>query len=131
MPNTLGFIPRSFLRQLPARATLLIGLWLFVLLQIRKIATILRCSRKGHGTASGVDRRYCAGSIVLQLVRPDIRQSCILLAAVKSCASHTPTASRTTAMIRPAIAPRRLSPCSGSVMPWPQIKRTGRRGASS
>jgi hypothetical protein len=42
MPNTLGFIPRPFPRQLPARATLLIGLWLFVLLQIRKIATILR-----------------------------------------------------------------------------------------
>jgi len=42
MPNALGFIPRPFLRQLPARATLLIGLWLFVLLQIRKIATILR-----------------------------------------------------------------------------------------
>jgi len=53
MPNTLGFIPRSFLRQLPARATLLIGLWLFVLLQIRKIATILRAQGSRNRIGSG------------------------------------------------------------------------------
>src|ERR1700688_104606 len=51
-----------------------------------------------------------------QLVRPDIRQSCSLLVAVSSRASHSPTTSRTTAMIRPAIAPRRFPPCSGSVI---------------
>jgi hypothetical protein len=43
----------------------------------------------------------------LQLVRPDIRQSCILLAAVKSRASHKPTANITAAINNPAIAPRR------------------------
>jgi len=42
-------------------------------------------------------------------------QSCSLLAAVRSRASQTPTASRTTATINPATAPVRLSPGSGSV----------------
>jgi hypothetical protein len=59
---------------------------------------------------------YWAG-MTLQLVRPDIRQSCILLLAVSSCASHSPVASRTTAMASPAIAGRRLPPWSGSVIP--------------
>jgi hypothetical protein len=59
---------------------------------------------------------YRAGSMTLQLVRPDITQSCSLLAAVRSCASHTPTASRTTAMTSPAMAPRRLSPPSDSLI---------------
>ena len=59
---------------------------------------------------------YRAGSITLQLVRPDIRQSCILLADVNSCASHNPTTSRTTAIASPAIAGRRFSGCSGSLI---------------
>src|ERR1700756_2540888 len=59
---------------------------------------------------------YLAGSMTLQLVRPDIRQSCILLAAERSRASHSPNASSAAAMISPTIAPRRLSPCSGSVI---------------
>jgi hypothetical protein len=66
--------------------------------------------------SSGRGRCHRAGSITLQLVRPDITQSCILLAAVRSCANHTPTASRTTAMMSPAMAPRRLSPPSGSLI---------------
>ncbi len=59
---------------------------------------------------------YRAGSITLQLVRPDIRQSCILLAAVRSRASQSPIARTAIAITRPTIAPRRLSPCSGSVI---------------
>jgi hypothetical protein len=59
---------------------------------------------------------YCAG-ITAQLVRPDIRQSCILLLAVSSWDSHNPTTSRTTAIANPAIAPRRFPPCSDSLMP--------------
>jgi hypothetical protein len=59
---------------------------------------------------------YCGVSIVLQLVRPDIRQSCILLLAVSSWASQSPTTNRTTAMANPAIAGRRFSPWSGSVI---------------
>ena len=54
--------------------------------------------------------------MTLQFVRPDIRQSCILLAAVRSCASHSPSARITTAIASPAIAPRRFPPCSGSVI---------------
>ena len=54
--------------------------------------------------------------ITLQFVRPDIRQSCILLAAVKSWASHSPSARIATAIASPAIAPRRFPPCSGSVI---------------
>ena len=54
--------------------------------------------------------------MTLQFVRPDIRQSCILLAAVKSCASHSPSARIATAIAGPAIAPRRFPPCSGSVI---------------
>lgn len=69
--------------------------------------------------------RYCtaarqgqrAGSITLQLDRPDITQSCILLAAVRSCASQRPTASMTTATSNPINAPRRLPPSSDSLMP--------------
>jgi len=56
------------------------------------------------------------GSITLQFVRPDIRQSCILLVAVSSCANHNPTTSSTAAMANPAIAGRRLPPRSGSSM---------------
>src|SRR5664279_4322991 len=63
--------------------------------------------RRGHA--------HCAG-MTAQLVRPDIRQSCILLAAVRSCASHKPIARMTTAITSPAIAPRRLPPWSGSFM---------------
>ena len=54
--------------------------------------------------------------MTLQFVRPDIRQSCILLAAVKSWASHSPSARIATAIASPAIAPRRFPPCSGSVI---------------
>jgi hypothetical protein len=60
-------------------------------------------------------RPHWAG-ITLQLVRPDIRQSCILLPAVSSRASHSPNNSNTTAMASPAIAVRRFPPCSGSVI---------------
>jgi hypothetical protein len=42
--------------------------------------------------------------MTLQLVRPVITQSCILLAALSSCASHSPTTSSTAAMASPAIA---------------------------
>jgi hypothetical protein len=59
------------------------------------------------------------GSITLQFVRPDIRQSCILLVAVSSCANHNPTTSRTAAMANPAIAGRRLPPRSGSSIAKP------------
>jgi hypothetical protein len=59
---------------------------------------------------------YRAGSMTLQLVRPDIRQSCILLAEVSSCANHNPTTSRITAITNPAIAGRRFSCCSGSLI---------------
>src|ERR1700751_5744403 len=52
--------------------------------------------------------------MTLQLVRPDIRQSCILLAAVSSRASHQPTTSSTTAIANPAIAGLRLFLGSGS-----------------
>jgi hypothetical protein len=77
------------------------------------------------GTSSAFDRSckfdmtaasYRAGSMTLQLVRPDIRQSCILLAEVNSCANHSPTTSRTTAIANPAIAGRRFSGCSGSLI---------------
>src|ERR1700680_2916648 len=54
--------------------------------------------------------------MTLQLVRPDIRQSCILLAAVRSCASHKPAASIATAINSPAIAPRRFGLSWGSLM---------------
>lgn len=54
--------------------------------------------------------------MTLQLVLPDIRQSCILLAAVRSRASHIPAPSRRTAIINPAIAPRRVSFPSGSAI---------------
>src|SRR5258708_20082973 len=54
--------------------------------------------------------------MTLQLVRPDIRQSCILLAAVRSWASHRPAASITTAINSPAIAPRRFGLSWGSLM---------------
>jgi hypothetical protein len=64
---------------------------------------------------------YPAGSITLQLLRPDIRQSCILLAAVNSCASHNPTASKTTAIASPAIAGRRFSLGSRSFMAEPSF----------
>jgi hypothetical protein len=59
--------------------------------------------------------------MTLQLVRPDIRQSCILLAALSSWASHRPTTSKTAAMANPAIAGVRLPPppsCSGSFMAY-------------
>ena len=60
-------------------------------------------------------RAYRAGrSITLQLVRPVIRQSCILLAAVNSWASHNPATSKTPAIAKPASARRRLPSCSGS-----------------
>jgi hypothetical protein len=49
-----------------------------------------------------------AGSIVLQLVRPDIRQSCRRLADVRSCASHRPKPSIAAAISKPTMAPRRL-----------------------
>src|ERR1700721_1677541 len=52
--------------------------------------------------------------MTLQLVRPVIRQSCILLAAVNSWASHNPASSKTTAIARPASARRWLPSCSGS-----------------
>jgi hypothetical protein len=52
--------------------------------------------------------------MTLQLLRPDIRQSFILLVAVNSWANHNPTASNTTAIANPAIAGRRFSPFSGS-----------------
>src|ERR1700722_6511619 len=42
--------------------------------------------------------------MTLQLVRPVITQSCILLAALNSCASHSPTTSSTAAIASPAIA---------------------------
>lgn len=58
---------------------------------------------------------HCAG-MTLQLLRPDIRQSCILLVAVSSRASHSPTTSNTTAIARPAMAPRRLPPGSVSAI---------------
>lgn len=64
---------------------------------------------------------YRAGSITLQLVRPDIRQSCILLAAVSSRASHNPTASRTTAIANPASAGRRFSLGSRSFIAEPSF----------
>src|SRR5450756_226496 len=66
---------------------------------------------------NGLFRRgsHCAG-MTAQFVRPDIRQSCILLDAVSSRASHNPTTRSTTAMARPAIAPRRLPAGSGSVI---------------
>jgi len=64
---------------------------------------------------SGWEPAHCAG-ITLQFVRPDIRQSCILLVAVSSRASHNPTTSRITAIASPAIAPRRFPPRSGSVI---------------
>lgn len=51
--------------------------------------------------------------MTLQLDRPDMTQSCSLLAAVSSRTSQIPTASRMTAIASPAIAPRRLSPGSG------------------
>ena len=51
---------------------------------------------------------YC-GWMTLQLVRPDIRQSCILLAAVNSRASHNPTTRSKTATASPAIAVVRLA----------------------
>src|SRR5271170_3534077 len=47
--------------------------------------------------------------MTLQLVRPDIRQSSILLAAVNSRASHRPTTKSTTAIANPAIAGVRFS----------------------
>lgn len=94
------------------RPILLTGLSRLVLLQIRKIATILRQAgalQKPGKLRSRLRRRYRAGSITLQLVRPDITQSCNLLAAVRSRASQTPTASRTMAITRPAMAPLRFS----------------------
>ena len=57
---------------------------------------------------------YCAG-ITLQLVRPDIRQSCIRLALVRLRASQSPNARITMAMMSPAIAPRRPPSDPGSV----------------
>ena len=96
------------------RPLLLTGSSRLVLLQIRKIATILR-------QPAGLAKRYFeaaayrAGSMTLQLVRPDITQSCILLAAVRLRTSQIPTASRMTAITSPAIAPSRLFPGSGSL----------------
>src|SRR6516165_7045466 len=108
--------------------------WRFVLLQISKIATILRRrSYRFHLRICACALRvlillYRAGSITLQLVRPDSTQSCSLLAAVSSRASQIPTASSTTAINNHATAPRRLSPtllpglgpCLGSAMNDPQ-----------
>jgi hypothetical protein len=68
-----------------------------------------RRSRRNENLAHGA-------GMTLQFVRPDIRQSCILLAAVKSWASHSPSARIATAIASPAIAPRRFPPCSGSVI---------------
>jgi hypothetical protein len=94
-------------RRLPTR-----GLFSrFVSLQISKIATILRWIQLGE-SLHPTQKSYRAGSITLQLVRPDITQSCSWLADLRSRASQIPTPSRTTAMIRPAMAPRRLSPWS-------------------
>src|ERR1700722_7022243 len=47
--------------------------------------------------------------MTLQLVRPDSTQSCILLAALSSCANHRPTTNSTTAIASPAIAGGLLS----------------------
>src|ERR1700761_8983936 len=44
------------------------------------------------------------GWISLQLVRPDSTQSCILLAALNSCANHSPTTRSTAAIASPATA---------------------------
>jgi hypothetical protein len=93
------------------RTTLLNGSPRLVLLQISKIATILRWIQLGE-SLHPTQKSYRAGSITLQLVRPDITQSCSWLADLRSRASQIPTPSRTTAMIRPAMAPRRLSPWS-------------------
>ena len=56
-------------------------------LQIRKIATILRLwmfDLEPYESDLLAEPSYRAGSITLQLVRPDITQSCSLLAAVRS-----------------------------------------------
>ena len=105
-------LPR-LLRQRMARPLLLTGSWRPVFLQIRKIATNLRQPGANANQPPTIAQPYREGSMTLQLVRPDITQSCSLLAAVNSRASQIPAATSATAITRPAIAPRRLSPGSG------------------